>query len=608
MTVMHDILEALLSNSIAAAVLACVALLASRLRAPSALVHGLWILVLLKLVTPPLFHVEVEGFEAAPSVARAVEPSAWQPIDVAPIEVVQHWVDPATLVVAPGVDDDVVAPFDPWAFASTVWVIGGVAMLLGFAVRVFRFRRVLRGASPPDPALRGRIERLAARLGLRRIPEVVIVDARVSPLVWCCLGRPRLVLPRGLLGTLEPGVVDTLLAHELAHLRRGDHRVRHVELLVCALHWWNPLVWWAVQRLRAAEEECCDAWVVWALPRARRNYAEALVGTVEFLERNRTLPVAASGVGRIDDLKRRITMIMQGRTSRTLSRQARLALVAFAVLFLPLMPAVAQQEPGRTDVESQLEAERMRVAELRTHVRELETQLQDLERQREVGEVERRHLAELEVELTQQRDELAAAREWLARHQEPGRTRGGKHDVTVRVSREPQVVAQTLARAQELLASRGDMEAAQILGELAGAFANTERGPNPLGIYDRARAEHDASRRRAEAAELEAEAARNPYAKIPILADLFEQRRAEADRARNEYRRVLEDRAATEARTVDEQVSTMRQRLDDFDQRQNDRVRVLEAQVQELTELVRSIAERTSGTSTSRKSDRGQIR
>ena len=98
-----------------------------------------------------------------------------------------------------------------------------------------------------------------------------------------------------------PAITDarqraTLLAHELAHLRRRDHWVRCLELLVTGLYWWLPVVWMARHALREAEEQCCDAWVVWAFPDAARSYAETLLDTLDFLHRShQTEPLLASG-------------------------------------------------------------------------------------------------------------------------------------------------------------------------------------------------------------------------------------------------------------------------------------------------------------------------
>jgi beta-lactamase regulating signal transducer with metallopeptidase domain len=90
-------------------------------------------------------------------------------------------------------------------------------------------------------------------------------------MLWAVLRRPRLLLPAGLWDDLDEAQRDTLIAHELAHLRRRDHWVRLVEVAATVLYWWHPAVWWARRELREAEEQCCDAWVVWSMPRCARQ-------------------------------------------------------------------------------------------------------------------------------------------------------------------------------------------------------------------------------------------------------------------------------------------------------------------------------------------------
>src|SRR5262249_51440857 len=141
---------------------------------------------------------------------------------------------------------------------------------------------------------------------------------------------------------------STLLLHELAHLRRRDHWVRLLEFVVLGLYWWNPLVWWARHELREVEEQCCDAWVVWAMPGAGRTYASALVECLDFLAEPAALPVGASGLGHVHDLKRRLTMILRGVTPCTLSAGGLLACLALS-LVLPLWPTWAQAPPARAE-------------------------------------------------------------------------------------------------------------------------------------------------------------------------------------------------------------------------------------------------------------------
>ena len=99
-------------------------------------------------------------------------------------------------------------------------------------------------------------------------------------LLWPARRRAAIVLPSGLLDDQNKEDQAILLAHELAHVCRRDHWVRWFETLVLAAFWWHPIAWLASRRLRQAEEQCCDTWVMWAFPREAKRYAHALLRTV----------------------------------------------------------------------------------------------------------------------------------------------------------------------------------------------------------------------------------------------------------------------------------------------------------------------------------------
>jgi hypothetical protein len=132
--------------------------------------------------------------------------------------------------------------------------------------------------------------------------------------------------------------------------------VRYLELAVAILYWWHPAAWWVRARLREAEEQCCDAWVVWAMPAAARTYMATLLDAMDFLcERsNRSNPeerprpafpataVLASGMGQFHCLERRLTMVKQQTVRRRLSAGGLAAVVGAAALLLPLGPGLAR--------------------------------------------------------------------------------------------------------------------------------------------------------------------------------------------------------------------------------------------------------------------------
>ena len=257
-------------------------------------VFCLWLLVLIKLVTPPLFQVPVRLLALKPA-AQVVKSFAQPPtaLNQDP-EYVRS--APAPSPGDPAVSHSTmlaVAPASPPSRTSfywremlgVLWCLGTLLYLSLVMQRVRHFRKLLRLTAPAPRELRDAACDLAKTLQLRSPPWIRITDGKISPLVWCLTPAetPVVVIPRSLLSRLTFDQQTALLAHELAHLRRGDHWARWFELAVTAIFWWQPIVWWARRELHRAGDQCCDAWVLWAFPQRARGYAEALLKTVDFL-------------------------------------------------------------------------------------------------------------------------------------------------------------------------------------------------------------------------------------------------------------------------------------------------------------------------------------
>lgn len=433
---MGSLVEIGLANALVAGVLAGVALVAGRWSRRPALVHVLWLLVLIKLVTPPLFTLPIPSFGKQPVVSPPVKPTSTdeqmpsrstevrrspetprrsQEPSTTPttmptftrIEdlVAQKMAAPAPAALAPAApmmpaismtpppprpseppppeapvalvqertvdqqEQGVVKASAPpsqnrWEevvrLVGAVWIGGAVVWLFIALVRVVRFQHLLQHAKDAPALLQEEADRIAAKLGLKRCPRLWLIPGPVPPLLWTVGGPARLFFPETLLPRLEQPERATLLAHELAHLARRDHWVRYLELFVAALYWWYPLVWFACRKLQAAEEECCDAWVVNAMPGYGTAYAGALLETVDFLaEQPAALPPAASGFGQVHHLKRRLTMIVKGAPPRGLSLIGKCLVLALMVA-LPLAPGRAR--PAAPPVAEQTEETTPRTA------------------------------------------------------------------------------------------------------------------------------------------------------------------------------------------------------------------------------------------------------
>ncbi|HEY1130960.1 MAG TPA: M56 family metallopeptidase [Roseateles sp.] len=108
-----------------------------------------------------------------------------------------------------------------------------------------------------------------ARLG-ERLP------AGSSPALVGLL-RPRLALPLDFEARFDAAERELVIAHELVHRQRLDNLWNLVACAITALHWWNPLAWWAARRMHADQELACDAAVLAGRPGAAATYARALL-------------------------------------------------------------------------------------------------------------------------------------------------------------------------------------------------------------------------------------------------------------------------------------------------------------------------------------------
>jgi beta-lactamase regulating signal transducer with metallopeptidase domain len=384
-----------LLNAVLAMGLALLAAAARVLRRRPAFVHALWLLVLLKLLTPPFLVIPISWLPRAEPESRVPEwttqsggirtvdraeplpspraPTTTDRTEPQPADASENLPAPFSPPVSPNSEladpseefeleeevSSVTATSSSVAWemiVAAIWLTGSAIWWTVAGVRLFRFRILLRSASPAPVAVQQRAERLAVRLGLSRCPRVYVLAASVTPLLWAVAGTPCLLLPAALWARLTAEQQDTLLAHELAHLRRGDPWMRRLEIVVLGLYWWHPVVWWARHEIQEAEEQCCDAWVLWALPAAAEAYAAALLETVAYLSRLRpAVPLGASGAGQTYLLRRRLTMILQGTTPRALSRAAVVVLLVCGAVCLPLRPTWGQP-PARTSSNEELPA------------------------------------------------------------------------------------------------------------------------------------------------------------------------------------------------------------------------------------------------------------
>ncbi|QDT73300.1 M56 family metallopeptidase [Lacipirellula limnantheis] len=205
--------------------------------------------------------------------------------------------------------------------ASAAWLLVGTALITRIAMAWRRLGRIRRGAAQAEPSVQSACRNLAARLSVAP-PPVLRSPYLPSP---CLAGlcRPVVLLPE----TAGEMPVHDVLAHELAHLMRGDCYWNLVRRLASAVLFFQPLMWVLSRRIEATAEEVCDDFVV-HLGGDRCNYAYRLCDIAELS----LAPFSPAGVGMVSlrsMLARRVTRIMD--TSRSLSTRVGGAVLALVI-------------------------------------------------------------------------------------------------------------------------------------------------------------------------------------------------------------------------------------------------------------------------------------
>lgn len=160
--------------------------------------------------------------------------------------------------------------------AGTILFLGAGMVRLARGLHAVRRQQILFSTGEQE-----RLDALAVSVGL--LPGRV-TGCFVPPSGW--LGvvgifRSRIVVPEGLFSALDEKEVESVLLHELVHVKRHDNLLRLFQAGVVVLFWFHPLVWWLDRRLRWESESACDEAVL-RLTGAGRVYATGLFKAVRY--------------------------------------------------------------------------------------------------------------------------------------------------------------------------------------------------------------------------------------------------------------------------------------------------------------------------------------
>lgn len=195
-------------------------------------------------------------------------------------------------------------------FLSLLWLAGFVLVVAILLVVNLRFRNRMK--HEPSITVK-RIQQLfmtsKQMMGIKR--RILLIRSNKVPIATLSgVMSPKLLLPDTILNSLTDDELKHLFLHELSHMKRGDIAINGLMNLLLAMHWFNPLLWYAYHKMREDQELACDAMALVHLPSEQSQaYAFTLIKLLEMVPSRSSLANTASISSGKKEMYRRINMI-----------------------------------------------------------------------------------------------------------------------------------------------------------------------------------------------------------------------------------------------------------------------------------------------------------
>jgi len=318
---------------------------------------GLWLLVMIRLLLPfgpttswSLFHY-LPPDTAAAWATRMISPSgrvepqdAGTPADAATVPAEARPSKSWAAAVPARLSREVLR----WALGLWLLVTFALAARLGWQNGWLTWR--LRKCRPvTDADLLALLADCRQRMGVHTALRLVETDLVRSPALYG-FGRWWLLWPTQVMAKLGREQQRYVLLHELAHLRRWDPWVNWLLSMLCLIHWFNPLVWYAFRRLRKDRELACDELVLTLTQGEGKDaYGQTIIRLLELGMDGASCPALTGIAENRENLERRIDMIAQFKLHAGQPLVAALLVAGLAFLTLTNGPANIQAGQGAAD-------------------------------------------------------------------------------------------------------------------------------------------------------------------------------------------------------------------------------------------------------------------
>src|SRR5262245_42983448 len=227
----------------------------------------------------------------------------------------------------------------PLAIIS-IWLIG-FSLMLARIIKSFAFLFRLRRRLDDLPHWeRDRMQRLAEAFGITRQVRLCTSPLVSMPMTIGAL-KPVIILPAGFSSNLSQTECDSVITHELAHVKRWDFLTNLLQRIIQASLFFHPAIWLVSKQLMIERELACDDWAVKTCEPFR--YANCLTKLIELISESKPIAAAAGILFGKNVISRRVEMILNRDRNATtaVSKSALVYSACLALLFVAICSLIS---------------------------------------------------------------------------------------------------------------------------------------------------------------------------------------------------------------------------------------------------------------------------